>query len=527
MNVPFAGFVGNSYQLDSRYAAIERTVNYYYDPIEDTGEAKSRALLSPCPGNQRFGPIPSTYPFPARGRFVNRNVVCGVNGNVFFTIDSDGTEIQRGTVANDGKPVSFTANGNDQIVMASGGNLYVYSGGVFTVVAANVGGGPFFGAKTVTFQDGYIIVNTPSTNQFQISGSADTPLGDATLWDAANISIQAGIADLLAAVISNQEYLYVIGQKRSLIYDNVGNNGIGGFPFQIYNDTILEIGTVAPYSICTLGLMVGDAIAGISQSKDGSAQAFIIEGLRVNRLTTFAVEQFWQSYGDLSDAQAFTYTWKGHFFWQITFPSANAGNGATWVYDRTVSVLTGKPCWHERTYTTYNGVQLARSEQFHCYAYGRHLVGSTGLDGCPGVTFQYYAPNGNETAFVDQGDTDGSRTIGNMPIVRDRITPHLWEGNLRRIYDGIEFEIDRGVGLDVASDQPGYDPVLVLRWSNDYGKNFGQEFNLRLGKMGENELRVLQRRTGKARDRVWWSRCSEPVYSSFSGASLDIRKLGV
>lgn len=527
MSTPWPGFVGNSYQLDSRYAAIERTVNYYYDPVEAFGETKSRALLSPSPGNLPFSITNADFALPNRGLIQNRGQVFGVNGNIIFEILSTGEFIFQGNCANDGKPVSMVANGNGQVFIASAGLGYYIPAGSGPSRAGQITSPGFLGSSTATFQDGYIIVTTPGSSQFQISGDDDNPTGDVTKWNAANVSIQAGIQDNLAAVKSNQEYLYVLGERRSLIYDNVGNQGIGGFPFQIYNDTILEIGTCAPASVCALGLIAGDTIAAVSQNEDGAAQAFVIEGLRVNRISTFAVEQFWASYGDVSDARGFTKQWKGHVFWQVTFPSANNGLGATWLYDRTVSLLIGKPCWHEATYTDYNGVQHARSEGSHCYAFGRHLVGSTGIDGNPGAIYQLYAPNDNVTPFCDTGDTDGTGTIGNMPIVRDRIAPHLWEGNKRRIFDSIEFEPERGVGLDVAADQPGYDPVIILKWSNDYGKTFGSDFPLRLGKIGENELRVIQRRTGKARDRVFWVRCSDPVYSSFSNAELDVRALGV
>lgn len=529
MSIPFTGFVGNSYQLNSLYAGIERTVNWYLDPVEDPGEEKARAILSPSPGNYAFGPIPSTFPFPARGRFQNRGKVFGVNGGIFFELLSNGTEVQRGSVADDGNPVSFTANGNNQVCCFAGGNLYVWDGATFTTVAAQPPDGPFLGGKIGTFQDGYVITNTPNTNEFQISGNDTTPVGDATIWSALNVSVQAGQADYMTGVISNQEYLYLIGNERSQVYQNVGNSGIGGFPFQSYNDVFLEIGSPAPYSISTMGAMAADTVAMVSKSKDGSYQAWAIAGLRPERISTFAVEQFWASYPTVNDARAFSWQWNGHVFWQITFPSANNGQGATWVYDRTVSLMTRIPCWHERNYTDFNGVQWARSEQYHCFGFGKHLVGSVGIDGNPGVTYQYKAPNDNVTPFCDLGQTaPGGGANGNMPIIRDRIAPHLWGENKWRIYDSIEFEGARGVGLDGLSvGVPGYDPVITLRWSNDYGATFGAEFYIKMGKIGQDTLRMIQRRTGRARDRVFWVRVSDPVFSSFSNAMLDIRQLAV
>lgn len=115
-----------------------------------------------------------------------------------------------------------------------------------------------------------------------------------------------------------------------------------------------------------------------------------------------------------------------------------------------------------------------------------------------------------------------------VPVVRDRIAPHIWENNLNRIYDRIEFEGSRGTGLDgTTTGQPGNDPVIMLRYSDNYGDSFGSWFFIRQGKIGEDRIRMLRDRNGRARDRVWWVRTSDITYSAFSNAILYIRRLGV
>ena len=592
MSVPFVGFVGNSYESETKYASIERTVNFFYGPIEDPAETKTRESLFPSPCNAVFGPIPSAYPYPARGRFEYRGTVYCVNGSIFFTIDQNGNESAplASEIVDDGKPVCFTANGNGQVVFSSGGNLYVWgpgngtvntngtavtfvsgdvfkygqwaSGDVITIngsnytissvssdsrnltlnksagvqsdvtynypksyftvlIAGENDGNTFLGASSITFQDGYILVVTPNSNQFQISGNNEIPVGDANLWDAANVSIQLGQADYLSAIISNQEYVYLIGNRRSQIYNNVGANGIGGFPFQTYNDTFLEMGSPSPFTICPIGNIASEVIAGVSQSNNGSYQAFAFEGLHVTRISNFAVEQAWSKYPRVDDAVAFSYQWKGHLMWQVSFPSANDGLGATWVYDRTVSTMLGRPCWHERTYTDFQGNSRMRSEQSHCFAFGKHLVGSTGVDGNPGVTYQYA-----DRPYCDQG-VNSQGVSGNRAMVRQRVCPHIWESNKWMIFDRIEFSMAYGQGLDGDIAALGANPVLLLSWSNDGGQTFGTEYEIPVGKMGQFSLRVLMNRTGKARDRVFKVVCSDPIYWEFNSANLDVRLLGV
>ena len=528
MSTPFPGFCGPSYQLQNRYAAIERTVNWYPIANESTGETKWKVALEPCPGNASFCALPVPAPFnqPCRGLIENRGYVYGVNGDTVFAIDSSGTFLNVGNVLNDSKPVSMVANGTGQIFIASGGLGYVIPkfGGALSLLPVSDPG--FLGASYATFQDGYIIVVTPDSNQFQVSGDDNTPLGDALIWDAANVSVQAGQADFLRAVISSREYLRLFGARRSQVYQNVGNNGIGGFPFQSYNETFIETGIAAPFSLCEMG----DSLIWIGESDRGLRACWRDSAFQPTRISNFAVEQFWQNYVRVDDAVAFSFIWNGHLLYQITFPSAyqsgvafpfgtpGAFTGATWVYDATVSQLLGRPCWHERAYQTALGFANQRSEMFHCYAFGKHLIGSTGIDGNPGAIYQY-----SDMAYTDCGtDIDGTQV--QQAIVRDRICPHLWSNNKRIIYDRIEFEMARGVGLD--GGVFGSDPQVLLRWSNDGGNTFGPEQNIGAGLIGQYGRRVYWNRGGYGRDRVYWLRCTDPNYWGIVGAELDIRECG-
>ena len=491
---PFPGFVGPSYQLADRMATVERSVNWHLVANEAAGEeSKFKLAFDPSPGNQAFGelPVPATFNNPCRGLLENRGVAYGVNGEVVFSIDSAGAYTNIGVVGNDAKPVSMVANGNGQIFIASAGSGYVIpaGGGAGSLVTAGAG---FLGASYATFQDGYIIVVTPNSNQYQISGDDDTPLGDARIWSVANVSIQAGQADLLVAVLSSREYLRLFGKRRSQIHYNIGSGGIGQFPFQSYNETFIETGCAAPFSIANLS----DSLVWIGEDARGQRACWRDAAFQPSRVSTFAVEQIWQSYARVDNAVAFPYIWNGHLIYRVTFPTAtmlqipvgtfptwsdstwvldpteSAALGrptaflsspatehafplggdptfqsATWEYDVTTSTLLGRPVWYERTYQTSLGYSLGRPELFHCYCYGKHLVGSGGGDGNPGAIYQ----------MANVGTRD-------------------------------------------------QDPQLLLRWSNDGGNTFGTEQNIPLGLIGQYSKRVHWDRCGYSRDRVFWLR---------------------
>ena len=303
MGEVFSNFVGPSYQLGNKYASVERTVNWFLTVNETGGdESKYRLAFDPTPANQAFSTLPVPAPFnqPNRGLLELRGAVYGVNGTVVFSLGPTGVFANLGSVVNDGKPCSMVANGNGQVFIASAGHAYVIpSGGIpGTLVECSTG---FQGASYATFQDGYIIVITPNSNQFQISGDDNTPLGDATIWSAANVSVQAGQADLLVAAVSSREYLRLFGARRSQIYYDAGSQGIGAFPFQSYNETFIETGCGAPFSIANMG----DSLIWIGEDARGQRACWRDTTFQPQRVSTFAVEQIWQSYVSVADAVAF------------------------------------------------------------------------------------------------------------------------------------------------------------------------------------------------------------------------------
>jgi len=492
----FPGFIGPSYYLANKYAAVERTVNWHLVANEAAGEEKKFQLaFEPSPGNQQFSVLPVPAPFnqPNRGLIEVRGRVYGVNGTVVFSLDQNGHYTNVGTVASDGQPCSMVANGNGQIFLTSAGQGYVIppNGGAGSLITRVVP------ASYATFQDGYILVVTPNSNQFQISGSQDVPLGDATLWDAGNVSVQAGQADKLVAIISSREYLRLLGARRSQIYYDAGAGGIGAFPFQSYNETFIETGIAAAFSLADLG----DSLVWIGEDKLGRS-CWRDFAFQPQCISTFALEEIWKKYARVDDAVAFAFRWDKHLMYQVTFPSAfqspvGVFSAATWLYDATMSDLLKRHVWQERSYQTALGYSVGRAELTHCYCYGKHLVGSGGADGNPGAIYQYalQGTRNQNPQLLLRWSNDGGNTWGaenNIPlglqgqysqlaywnrcgysrdrvfwlryaeetecgtdvtgaqsqqaIVRDRVCPHLFNGNKRTIYNRIQFELSHGIG---------------------------------------------------------------------------------
>lgn len=519
----WAGFVSAAYASTAPVFAIEKTVNYYLESGEVPGLAKGEGpILLPTPGCKDYGVSPGAAPGRARGKLAYNEIdyggatgvvsAYGVNGSVFYAILSNGAQVPFGLVPDDGLPVTMAgakptiSDGNGAIAIASAGRLFIYSGGVFAEVPI---GDDFFGADYVTWLDGYFIVLQRRLSQYQISSLSD-PTG--RTWNGADVSGALGQADKIQALIADKEYLYLIGSRRGEIHYNSGNNN---FPFTIETGAFIENGIGANASL----VQSNNSVYWLDQSARGGGSAVRSEGLITRPVSTHAIEQAWANkdpdkgkvYPTLADCITYSFIWKGHTFIKWIFPTADA----SWLYDATESDRRGYHAWTESTFTDANGGTHACLERDHCYAYGKHIVGSGGADGAPGVLYAF-----DDSTYYDAPNPGADPTFSGFPIVRDRVMRLPWNGGLRQFLDRLEFDIQPGVGID---DGQGSDPQMLIRLSRNGGKTWGVEKTVAMGVGGDYGLRAILNRCGSYRDGAIWIRISDPVFAALIGAQHYIR----
>lgn len=445
MSVPFPSLCGPTYYLDNKLAAIERCINFYPTVNENQGETKYDYLLEECPGNAPFGqlPVPSPLNVPSRGVLdCDSFGLYGVNGPYLWHMNQSGVYDFQVMLPGTGahlNPVSLSKTGTNQLFISD--DSLGFSFQLDSLTLTSISTSDYVSGGHSCFQDGYIlavsrpVVSGVSPNFFQISGNSVTPVGDSRLWDPANRSFQQGQADPLKTIKSSREYIRLWGSKRSQAYYNAGASGFGGFPFQTYNDTFIESGIEAEWTADDLG----DSFIWIGQDARGTRAAWRDFGFQPQRVSTFAVEQAWAGYSVRSDAISFPLIWKGHLWWQVTFPTA----GHTWLYDATVSHLTGKNIWFERTFQTNTGVEIQRPELFHAFSYGKHLVASGGADGNPGAIYQY-ADSFSDCTVSQLGDQMMTA------IIPHRIVPHIYDLQNRGIVNRVELNAIRPLLMRVS-----------------------------------------------------------------------------
>lgn len=479
--MPQIPFVGPSYKLPGKSFADQRAINMY--PVKAEKVSKSVAGFQNTPGLNGVMVFPE---FPVRQGWNANGRVFWVVGNKLYESFVDNSYVLRGQLSTSTGNVSMSDNGQ-QVIMVDGPNGYVFNltTSAFTNITTVDG---WTGADTVTFIGGYFMFNRPDTGVYYISG-----LYDGTSIDPLDFATAEGSPDNLMCVkaVHNQVWL-LGGDTVEVVY----NQGGADFPFANIQGAFIQYGCSSAFSVATSA----NTIFWLGEDVDGGGVIWMANGYQPQRISTYAIEAYLQQYSVyLPQAVGYTYEEAGHYFYVLSIPNMPT----TLVYD------IGQDEWHERG--SFSNGQYSRSKgQCHVYAYGRHMVGDYQLGIVYNQSLSYY-------------DDDGA------VIRRERISPYLVSPNLTYIYFE-RFQLDMQVGIGLGSVSPidngafnmgfdsGFDignpdpansidpdtnPKVMLQWSDDGGDTWSNEYWVKAGMVGEYNARVLWRRLGRGRFRLW------------------------
>src|SRR5258708_6303793 len=457
---------GGSYTLANVSADAQRSLNLYAEIVE-SGDGRSKLTLQPTPG---LTSILATLDGPPRGQLEFNGLLFIVAGTKFYQITltslgssgfpstpiAVGCTVLGTALANDGLPASLAANEN-QIIITSAGNVYIYyvntmndsvtnvsiSAGTFKQVPASnftlsTGPAP---VKQIAFCDSFFLALIANSQNIQVSNVLD-----GFNWIPGGAIVNGvyigGVSTQIVVSVSPENVIgmavdhrqaWMLGRKKIVGY-------VSGDPLNIFAvqpGAFIEQGAVATFSISQLD----NSIFWVSGDDKGDGMGFRLNGLTPQRITTHAVELAWQSYPKRSDAVSYSYQDKGHSFWVVLFPSANQGNGATWVYD----VATG--LWHERDLLNQTtGASMGHPSWNHSFWNGAHIVGdwrSTNL-------YQM------DVGFFDNAS---------VPITRVRRAPHIATELEMIRYDKFILDVETGVGPVLAG--VGVPSIITLKDANN------------------------------------------------------------
>lgn len=474
----FPAFIGPSYTLQSPNVDCQRSVNWYPELNElGTGKEREPAFLAPTPGLRLFATLPAS---PVRGMWQASNgQVFAVGGNKLYRVTSDGMASELGTLNTSEGPVSIADNGL-HVVVVDGPSGYVWTldPGTFNVITDP----DFPGADQVTYLDGYFLFNYPDTGRFFFSG-----LNDVT-FDGLDIASAEASPDELVGLIASSQKVFLFGSQSIEVFYNAGD---ANDPFQRIQGAVVDVGAAAAFSIQNLP---SGGIAFLGGDSSGQGIVYQTEGSQAKRISNPSIESIIRARTptEIAAATAWVYQQSGHIFYALNIP----GLKSTLVNDLSTGL------WHERTYLEAKEEQRHRAE-CHAVGFGLNLVGD-------------YA-NGNIYALDPDKLTDNGTSIA-----RTRIAPHTTKGLKFLFHSSFQLDMETGVGLDGVGQ--GSDPKVMLQWSDDGGHSWSNEHWRDAGKIGEKRKRVIWRRLGCSRDRVYKVKITDPVKAVLIGVELEIEE---
>lgn len=445
-------FVGPSYRLANRKAAIDRAVNLALVAMETPGKAPW--MLEPIPGLILRWSLGAEL----RGGIEVGSRAFVVAGATLYEIFSDYTSTSRGTLSTSTGTVSM-AYGLTQLVMVDGANGYTLT--TSTNTFASITDADWRGSKQVWFLDNYFLFVDPDTQVFYISG-----INDAGTLDGLDFaSAESQPDNIIGHAVIRSEALFLGGR----VTESFFNSGNSDFPFERNKGVSIEVGCLATHSIQALD----GRVFFIGRDKNGGGMVYVIEGGQAKRISDRGVDEALQASTDLASATSYCYQRKGLTYYAINAP----GVATTWVYE----VSSGS--WAERADLDALGQFEQHRATMHVYAFGKNLVGDA-----DGKVYEF-----DDDTFTNAGD----------PLVVERISPHSATPGMRTTFFG-KFVLDCLTG-----DTPqGEDPQWELSYSKDSGATWSNPILKSMGRVGERIARVVWSRTTRGRDVVWRLRSS-------------------
>jgi len=338
----------------------------------------------------------------------------------------------------------------------------------------------FLPASRIAFIEGWLIFSEPATRTFFTNAATPYTL----LFAGSFYALKDSSTDNLMTLHENNRELWLIGERTSEVWYNAGNPN---FAFARIPAIGPQIGCAATHSISRLG----NDLVWLGRNEQGQNIVVMQQNYSWKRISTHAVDHSIASFDVVSDAIGYTYEEDGHWFYVLTFPTADI----TWVYD-------GKSeMWHKRlSYNPTQGMYHRHLSNSYCELSDVRLVGDYQNGNIYQMSRKYYSDNG-------------------APLRCKRRAPHVWKKqNRKRIFHGwLQVEFTPGVGLQTGQ---GSSPQAMLRWSNDGGFTWSNEHWTTIGAAGQTKNRAIWRRLGRTRDRIYELNYSDPTQRDIIGVTL-------
>lgn len=368
-----------------------------------------------------------------------------------------------------------------ETIIAGATQVIALTGAGFTGTIDNVSiNDPAFGLPSsigsVSFLDGYFIVNQNGTRRFYISSS-----NNGTAWNALDFASKESSSDPLMRPVPAVGQLWNLGAITGEVWTNTGASA---FPFQRIAGAKLTVGIYAPAS----AVEADNSLFWLGATKEGWGIIYRASGFVPTRISTTPIEEIIKKATDPTNIRGFSYQQDGHLFYMLT----GGGLPTSLIYDITTKM------WHERAYSNAQGNFEPHLAACFMSAFGKIICGDR--------------RNGNLyvldiATYSDNGDA----------MVSERIYTHVSDEDQRIRYNRLVIGVENGVGLQSGQ---GSIPILELSISKDGGRTWSDWQPASIGEVGEFQTKVAFRRLGTAEIMTFRIRISDPVKRRLVGSYL-------
>lgn len=472
-------FIAGAYRARSKNFDAQRCVNLY--PEVGSGTSKSVAMLVGTPGMEPWTSLAATLATSVRGLYrFSDSIAIAVTTDTVYTVDTAGIATAIGSITAAATLVSMADNGS-VVMLVTGAQGYFIDPAAGTVTP--ILDPDFVAGARVNFLAGRFVWPQANTGRFQWTSVYGTDV------DALSFATAEASPDVIISQIAGFGELWEFGVNSTEVFQPSGD---ADQPFAKVQGAAMEIGCAATYSVAK----IDSSFFWLGRSDEGTGIVWRAVNYQPQRVSTHAIEFAIASYGDISDAIGFTYQQEGHSFYVLSFPSADK----TWCYDVATNL------WHERAWRDpATGDLHAIRAQCQMEFANSIVVGDR-------ASFNLH--KWKLDVFTDLVTSD--------PIARIRACAHLHADLKSQFFKSLQIDMETGVGLSVDPGDPGYDPQIMLRWSDDGGHTWSNSHWTTMGRIGEYRTRARWRRLGWSRDRVFEATITEPVKVCLIGASAEV-----
>lgn len=412
-----------------------------------------------------------------RGSHLLNGEIYRVVGNNLYRANSMGvhTTLSVGGVTGTTR-CTFADDGQNLLITSGTGSVYIYDGSTLSAVTnANISG-----STAVTFLNNQFIYT--NNGLFVVSDPGDGTSASGT--NAAGAEIKP---DSLVRAYAFDQVLYLFGAET---VERWYNTGSGSPPFARFNQQLTEVGCLAAYSIANTPNAVYWLASDytVYQERGGVAK----------RVSNSAMSRIFRSYPETSGAYGWTFSLGGRNFYALTFNGA----GRTWCLSEDLSTKG----WFELSGAVAQSIWPCAET---------HLVGNKLL-----------------TTGVSDGKlyelSDQYYTLGAEPLYRQRVTAPLSGISLKKPgkrlqVNKLELLMEKGVGL---INGQGEDPRILCEYSLDGGKSWSSGTWMRIGRLGETQIRARMHLTKSFQEIVFRFSISDGVPITVYGGAIEVKVLG-